>query len=747
MEIYTKILFIISIIVISIILFKFVHIMASITFFVTGIGILIYYIRKDNKILNINNKIHIPKYIKPTHNNTEELVIAICNEDVSWIDDYASKYKLITVYNKCDKIIKFKNSNIKVINCPNIGSCDYAYLSYIINRYDTLPDLIEFTKGWKTPKRLYNNCLSCKINNKQYNKLIKFNITDHNFSHELNNNNIYKWHDSGFENMGKWIEHQKYIDKSMYKRNMCNLIYGGQFGATKTQILKTPKKVWEQLRSQQKHPKEEIDHYIERTWGALLCKPLYKLVVVAIFKNEAVAIKEWLHHYIRQGVEHFYMIDNGSTDNWESQVDGYPVTIYSDKEKHKQSNHYNNYYLEEIKRNSEWVMIVDLDEFMYARNEFDTIPEYLDNVDDNVGQIRIRWKMFGSNGHIQQPDSIIKGFTKRKLYNGTISNNSVQQTNNPETITDHVKSICRTINLEQMHIHTHKHNGKEDISPYHETEESLLNAPLHLNHYAIQSFNWFKNIKMTRGSATTSKFDDIRTNNYFLNYDYKDIVDNELKLLTNNIQYPKINIKIPKIINKVFLNDDNTLFINEHIIKAHNSWIQLNNGYNLKLWSKKDCRQFLINNFSIDVIQTFDNIIPYTYKCDFFRYCLIYKEGGWFTDWEEVCLINNLFEKLCINNNESLIYFTDKDRISLYKKNNNKSICCAMTTFFGALPNNYILKNIIDNIVKQKYYGQLSTDSYLFGNIIKYDNLSSSCGHYKQNFYYHKNFGKIIQHK
>ena len=110
---------------------------------------------------------------------------------------------------------------------------------------------------------------------------------------------------------------------------------------------------------QQKHPREEVDHFIERTWRPLLCKTPHKLVVVAIFKNEAVAMREWLNHYVREGVDHFYMIDNGSTDNWQPEVEGFPVTIYSDTEKAKQMEHYNNYFLEEVKRSSEWVMVVD----------------------------------------------------------------------------------------------------------------------------------------------------------------------------------------------------------------------------------------------------------------------------------------------------------------------------------------------------------------------------------------------------
>lgn len=37
--------------------------------------------------------------------------------------------------------------------------------------------------------------------------------------------------------------------------------------------------------------------------------------LLAIIKNEGMVIQEWIEHYIWQGVSHFYIIDNGSTDN------------------------------------------------------------------------------------------------------------------------------------------------------------------------------------------------------------------------------------------------------------------------------------------------------------------------------------------------------------------------------------------------------------------------------------------------
>ena len=487
----------------------------------------------------------VEKLIVPTKKDTEELVVAVCNEDVYWVDNYAKYFKLVTVYNKCGRILKFKSPNVKVIETPNIGSCDYAYLSYIIDRYDTLPEFIEFTKGSLKPTREYHNCLPCKEDKKFFNDLMNFTISNHKFGNKINKimDKKFKWYKSGYENMNEWIKNQEFLNEELYKQNTCNLIYGGHFGATKEQIIKTHKKVWEALRAQQKYPREEVDHFIERTWRPLLCKTPHKLVVVAIFKNEAVAMREWLNHYVREGVDHFYMIDNGSTDNWQSEVEGFPVTIYSDTEKAKQMEHYNNYFLEEVKRNSEWVMVVDLDEFMYARKGYKTIPEYLDTVDNNINEIEVRWKMFGSNGHIKQPKSIIKGFTKRSKNTGL-----------------ECKSICRSSVLTKFNIHTHSLNGKSSkanpesgseiskniiLLPNIINEEELNKAPLHLNHYAIQSWEWFRDIKTTRGAADV--IDNVRNEKYFKQYDWNDLEDKELAVksdlscLNNSYTYKNID--------------------------------------------------------------------------------------------------------------------------------------------------------------------------------------------------------------
>ena len=43
---------------------------------------------------------------------------------------------------------------------------------------------------------------------------------------------------------------------------------------------------------------------------------LYDLAVVAIFKEEGRYLKEWLDYHLLAGVEHFYLYNNDSSDDY-----------------------------------------------------------------------------------------------------------------------------------------------------------------------------------------------------------------------------------------------------------------------------------------------------------------------------------------------------------------------------------------------------------------------------------------------
>jgi hypothetical protein len=271
------------------------------------------------------------------------------------------------------------------------------------------------------------------------------------------------------------------------------------------------------------------------------------LCIVTMFKNESHIITEWINHYINQGVEHFFMIDNNSNDDYLKHLLPYinngKVTLILDTRKHSQVNCYNEHFLEPCKK-YDWVLVCDLDEFVYARKEYKTIPEYLCQLNSSVSQIAIPWKIFGSNGFNTldkiQPISVTKTFIKRIDYDKMQNLQGVKFDNNNKYSFN--KCIVRTNKLMQFDIHSHITNGGNTttttIDPLFHigyafsiiNENILKHSCLHLNHYPIQSFEWFMRIKATRGDVATEHHENVRNEQYFRGFDdsSNDIYDEEL---------------------------------------------------------------------------------------------------------------------------------------------------------------------------------------------------------------------------
>jgi hypothetical protein len=279
------------------------------------------------------------------------------------------------------------------------------------------------------------------------------------------------------------------------------------------------------------------------------------LCLVAIFKNESDILEEWIEHYLQQGVDKFFMIDNGSTDNYYSILQPYiknnKVELVIDTTRFAQTNLYNKYYLNKCKA-YDWVIVCDLDEFIYGRKYCNSIKDFLNKAHDSFSQVFIPWKMFGSNGYDtmdkEQPSSVISTFTKR------INNNDNKHNKFRSFIIEggvkyiYSKCIVRTKYLLKLDIHSSITSNKNYLTSYIQkynhihnnkcfvriNEEILENSALHLNHYAIQSFNWFMKVKATRGAADAASSENVRNKEYFKEYNLNDIDDSELSNITNN---------------------------------------------------------------------------------------------------------------------------------------------------------------------------------------------------------------------
>lgn len=247
---------------------------------------------------------------------------------------------------------------------------------------------------------------------------------------------------------------------------------------------------------------------------------MHYLSVLAQFKNETMNLKLWLDHHIWQGVEHFYLIDNESTDNpmpiLKDYIEKGIVSYFYRPEKASQVKNYRNIFANHIwqKRKTYWLAVIDLDEFLYGVDhklvsKLKTLEYY--------NLIYCNWYMYGTSGCIEQPSDV------------RISNVHRLPEIDPVN-TKYIFKPSAIVDPSQIWIHwllypntnTKIENGKKI---------RVANQLIRINHYVCQSEEFFKKVKSVRGDAshtgtkwTRDFFNDHNNGAIFLDETLKNIV-------------------------------------------------------------------------------------------------------------------------------------------------------------------------------------------------------------------------------
>ena len=134
------------------------------------------------------------------------------------------------------------------------------------------------------------------------------------------------------------------------------------------------------------------------------------------------------------------------------------------------------------------------------------------------------------------------------------------------------------------------------------------------------------------------------------------------------------------------------------LMKKNMEYIKkLNPAFNYKLFDDNDCYNFIKENFSEDILNAFDKLIPGAYKADLWRYCVLYKLGGIYLDIKYIPVNGFKF----INLTEKEHWVLDNDNNGIY----NALMVCK--------PGNETLLRAINQIainVNNKYYGNSCLD-------------------------------------
>ncbi len=230
--------------------------------------------------------------------------------------------------------------------------------------------------------------------------------------------------------------------------------------------------------------------------GPLLSAPGLKLGVVVILRNEGPYLDEWLAYHHALGVDHFFIYDNGSTDELHEVIEPWVnhglVTLVHWPLPGGQIDAYS-HALRFYGPSVGWLAFFDVDEFVVPLVD-DDIPSVLARFPD-AADVRVPRIDFGFSGHREPPDRLtIESYTE-------VADVFGRDASKPPR----VKSIVQPKSISAVGIHTatvaDDPRGPDGEAVPHKTVGKSCWGFVQLNHYYTRSFEEFES-KRFRGSAT-----------------------------------------------------------------------------------------------------------------------------------------------------------------------------------------------------------------------------------------------------
>ena len=236
----------------------------------------------------------------------------------------------------------------------------------------------------------------------------------------------------------------------------------------------------------------------------------YDLAIVAIFKNEAPYLREWLDYHLLAGVEHFYLYNNDSSDGYaevlKPYVDANIVTLTDWPGKMMQMPAYND-ALEHFKFLCRYMAFIDLDEFIFPKTG-QSIAEVVDEIfsrDEQSAALAVNWQCFGSNGHERTDYSrgVLERFTSRAPSDWVVENDDNTRSGNV-----YIKTVANP-RLVDYFFGPHYAIYFSDLKSINSNGEETYRAGsfpvaadrIVINHYYTKSREEFFKKKLPRGWA------------------------------------------------------------------------------------------------------------------------------------------------------------------------------------------------------------------------------------------------------
>lgn len=234
----------------------------------------------------------------------------------------------------------------------------------------------------------------------------------------------------------------------------------------------------------------------------------YDLSICAIFQDEGAFLKEWIEYHLIVGVQHFYLYNNNSHDNYVEILAPYvtdgivelvdwPSAVEGESWLTDQRKAYN-HCIEQCTNKTRWLALIDIDEFIFPVEKTNII-DFLAEFDSKpkVGGIQINWQLYGTSNLLQIPkgklmvESLIYKAPwdySEKLGKGDGLNNRT------------FKTILRPESVKICDIHYAKYIKGYFVLPYanFDNHQTVDISKIRINHYWTRNEDYFYEYKINR---------------------------------------------------------------------------------------------------------------------------------------------------------------------------------------------------------------------------------------------------------
>ena len=163
------------------------------------------------------------------------------------------------------------------------------------------------------------------------------------------------------------------------------------------------------------HKLFQISLLVFSTHGAQCAEPKceyqYGVGICAMFRNEADVLEEWLEYHLMLGVEHFWLYNEESDDDYlpilEPYIEAGVVDLFQRKRDEclRIGQRQTICFCETLRLAygiAKWVAFIDMDEFILPHH-VDSLPELLAPYEQQGMGVTLPWEIFGTSGYYDLP--------------------------------------------------------------------------------------------------------------------------------------------------------------------------------------------------------------------------------------------------------------------------------------------------------------------------------------------------------